>query len=330
MNVIISPSSGLLEFNSLSAGSSSFDSLNSAVRISFLNSGELNLVSYKSGVNNRFTVDGNKGRLFSVTDSFSGTLFSVNDIAGLPTLQVFDNDRVVMGQYAANTLVVSGQNVSIGKSPPSYKLDVAGKGEFHSIGFSGRASTIPSPENGDIWFDSGNNVLRTYIGNSNRTVGVAKTFATFTSLDHFRVTGTAWAPSGFRTGVPVLQFSDTTRQSTQFMGVVPTGTCLNSGITSRILWMAATGLTNSVVWGLEFESLTTDLDFDSYSAISSGTFATTGAAGVPNISTISATAIDGVVEGSFYRVRLTRLADVAADTMGGNAEFIMLELQATL
>ena len=36
-----------------------------------------------------FTVQGSQGELFSVTDSLSGSLFSVNDISGLPILEVF-------------------------------------------------------------------------------------------------------------------------------------------------------------------------------------------------------------------------------------------------
>jgi hypothetical protein len=46
-----------------------------------------------------FTVQGSQGELFSVTDSLTGSLFSVNDISGLPILEVFSDNTIVMGDY---------------------------------------------------------------------------------------------------------------------------------------------------------------------------------------------------------------------------------------
>ena len=46
-----------------------------------------------------FTVQGSQGELFSVTDSLSGSLFSVNDISGLPVMEVFSDNTILMGDY---------------------------------------------------------------------------------------------------------------------------------------------------------------------------------------------------------------------------------------
>ena len=74
-----------------------------------------------------FDVQGSQGQLFSVTDSLVGSLFSVNDISGLPIIEVFDTDKVVMGTFGQNTLVVSGSKVGIGTDTPTYgDLDVRG------------------------------------------------------------------------------------------------------------------------------------------------------------------------------------------------------------
>jgi hypothetical protein len=51
-----------------------------------------------------FTVQGSSGELFSVTDSLVGSLFSVNDISGLPILEVFSNNTILMGSYLAPSL----------------------------------------------------------------------------------------------------------------------------------------------------------------------------------------------------------------------------------
>lgn len=57
---------------------------------------------------------GNAGSLFGITDSLSGSLMSVNDISGLPILEVFSDDRVVMGTYATPALTVTGSVSNFG------------------------------------------------------------------------------------------------------------------------------------------------------------------------------------------------------------------------
>ena len=71
-------------------------------------------------------IQGSQGQLFSVTDSLVGSLFSVNDISGLPIIEVFDTDKVVMGTFGQNTLVVTGSRVGIGTTAPAQRLHVNG------------------------------------------------------------------------------------------------------------------------------------------------------------------------------------------------------------
>jgi hypothetical protein len=58
-----------------------------------------------------FTVQGSQGELFSITDSLSGSLFSVNDISGLPILEVFSDNTTLIGDYAAPALITTTKNV---------------------------------------------------------------------------------------------------------------------------------------------------------------------------------------------------------------------------
>ena len=51
-----------------------------------------------------FSIVGSQGELFSVTDSLTGSLFSVNDISGLPILEVFSDNTTLMGSYQAPSL----------------------------------------------------------------------------------------------------------------------------------------------------------------------------------------------------------------------------------
>ncbi len=74
-----------------------------------------------------FTVDGTSGRLFSVDDSLSGSLFSVNTAAGLPIIEAFSDNTVRIGQFGRQVLYVSQSKVGIGKeSNLNGILDVSG------------------------------------------------------------------------------------------------------------------------------------------------------------------------------------------------------------
>jgi hypothetical protein len=56
-----------------------------------------------------FTVQGSQGELFSVTDSLSGSLFSVNDISGLPILEVFSDNTTLIGNYLDPMLITTAK-----------------------------------------------------------------------------------------------------------------------------------------------------------------------------------------------------------------------------
>ena len=51
-----------------------------------------------------FKVIGSQGELFSVTDSLTGLLQSVNNISGIPIWQVYSDNTVLMGNYQAPSL----------------------------------------------------------------------------------------------------------------------------------------------------------------------------------------------------------------------------------
>ena len=72
-------------------------------------------------------VQGSQGQLFSVTDSLSGSLFSVKDISGMPIMEVFSDDTVRMGQFGQRALFVSQSGVGIGKETAlNATLDISG------------------------------------------------------------------------------------------------------------------------------------------------------------------------------------------------------------
>jgi len=48
---------------------------------------------------------GTSGQLFSISDSMSGTIFSVNDISGIPSVEVDDDGTIRLAEFSGNTLI---------------------------------------------------------------------------------------------------------------------------------------------------------------------------------------------------------------------------------
>lgn len=95
-----------------------------------------------SGSSTLFSIDGASGRLFQVDDSLSGSLYSVNTVAGLPVLEVFSDNTVRIGQFGRRALYVSQSVVGIGKETAlNGVLDVSGSvfvtGSLNATSFTG-------------------------------------------------------------------------------------------------------------------------------------------------------------------------------------------------
>lgn len=148
-NVLVVPVSGTIFFDRNVAGASTIAALNSAVRLSYDQGGGLNITSYTTALTalDRFTVDGAQGRLFSVADSLTGSLMSVNDIAGLPILEVLDTDTVIAGSYNTNAFIVSGTRIGISTRP----FDTS------KLGVSGNVSVIGSISSNSVVYGAGGN-----------------------------------------------------------------------------------------------------------------------------------------------------------------------------
>jgi hypothetical protein len=72
-----------------------------------------------------FTVQGSQGELFSVSDSLIGSLFSVNDISGLPVIEAFSDNTVLMGSYLAPSLNTTVKIVATTGSTNIYSIPIS-------------------------------------------------------------------------------------------------------------------------------------------------------------------------------------------------------------
>jgi hypothetical protein len=84
---------------------------------------------------------GSSGQLFSIVDSLTGSIFSVNDISGIPSIEVFDNGKIILGESTGNVLI--GTATDDGTS----KLQV--NGSVKILGLNGSVVlTVPSSVSG--------------------------------------------------------------------------------------------------------------------------------------------------------------------------------------
>ena len=104
-DILITPGSSIMSFTS---------SLNYRQSLTQEASGSLTLLgSGSTGRTDLFTIAGNNGTLFSVSDDLSDSLFSVNTIAGLPVIEAFANNTVTLGTYGSPGIIVNGTVASI-------------------------------------------------------------------------------------------------------------------------------------------------------------------------------------------------------------------------
>ena len=126
-----------------------------------------------------FSVQGSSGELFSVTDSLVGSLFSVNDISGLPILETFSDNTTLWGSYQAPSLNTTTRTSLTAGTNTIYSIPTSAyTGAFYeytliSSGATGaRAGQIMS-----IWSGTTANFTETSTTDIGTTTGVTFTVA---------------------------------------------------------------------------------------------------------------------------------------------------------
>lgn len=129
----------------------------------------------------------------------------------------------------------------------------------------------------------------------------------------------------------VLAFDAATDESCYWTGVAPQG--LTGTLTLVVSYIMASATSGDVVWDAAVEAVTdgdaTDLDAgDSFDTTNAATAATVpGTAGHIDQVSITLTNKDSIAVGDYFRVRLNRDANNAADTATGDAYVLSVELR---
>ena len=120
-----------------------------------------------------FSVQGSSGELFNISDSLTGSLFSVNDISGLPILEVFSDSTAIIGDYQAQSLYTTKKSSITSVTSSIYSFATASYTSAHvdyniSNGSNLRAGSLIA-----VWQGSSS---ITYIENSTLDLGTTAGF----------------------------------------------------------------------------------------------------------------------------------------------------------
>lgn len=143
---------------------------------------------------------------------------------------------------------------------------------------------------------------------------------------------TLYATAGLRNGHPTLQFDDTTSWAAIFSGILPRNYA-GGGLTVAIHASAiATSGTMGWLVGIErMDDSSLDIDADSFAAnvtvTATAVPGTSGQSLVLTAAFTSGAAMDGLVAGEMFRLKIAR--DVANDTAVGNVELLAVEVKET-
>jgi len=140
--------------------------------------------------NGTLSFEGSAGQLFSITNSLTGTIFSVNDVSGIPSIEVLDTGIIRLAQFGGRILV--GTAIDNGTDRIQVSGDVTAttfKGPL-----SGNATTATTLQNTrTIWgqnFNGGANVTGALTGVTTVNMNNQLTNTLATGTAPFAITST--------------------------------------------------------------------------------------------------------------------------------------------
>jgi hypothetical protein len=247
-------------------------------------------------------------RILGRTTASTGAIEEIQIGSGL-SLSAGELSSTVSAGIPATLLDAKGDLIVASAADTAARLPVGGT--------NGHVLTVDSAETlGVKWAAAG--------GGS----GGTKTYAVFTA-EHNQPPSTSFATLDTRNSIAVLDFDAATDESAVFVGVIPEGASLGSGLKVFLHWMASTATSGNCRWGVQFEKSGTDLDTDSFDTATEAHSAANGTSGIETVTEITATAIDSLAAGNRFRLKVFRNADDATnDTMTGDAELVAVEVRS--
>ena len=122
---------------------------------------------------------GSAGQLSTITDSLSGSLFSINDISGIPVLEAFSDATVKIGAFGVEAIKVSGSFATTTGSlqgTASYARNALSSSYSLSSSFSATASFFLNQSSGNATASFTNSSTWTFLHNLNNRNVLIQTY----------------------------------------------------------------------------------------------------------------------------------------------------------
>jgi len=129
----------------------------------------------------------------------------------------------------------------------------------------------------------------------------------------------------------LLAFDQSIAESAVFSGRMPAH-YMSGGLSVEIAWVASGAIVGDAVWSVAIERIDAgiqNLDADGFAAPQSVTTTTPGTDGVTVRSVIAFTQAqaDGLVAGDAFRLKVTRDAPNASDTLAADAQILLVAME---
>jgi hypothetical protein len=209
--------------------------------------------------NGTLSFEGSAGQLFSITNDLTGTIFSINDVSGIPSIEVNASGQINLAQF--------GGNIAVGNVTPTAKLHVVGDFIVDNIDLDGNTiSTLDTNGNLVLSPNGTGQVTTNTVVNATRFVsnvatGTAPFTVTSTTLvPNLNVANATYATSA---GSATTATSATSATSATTAGTVTTaaqpnitsvGTLTSLGVSGAVT--ASTFTSNGAVIANRFEATT--------------------------------------------------------------------------
>lgn len=142
--------------------------------------------------------EGSAGQLFSITNSMSGSIFSVNDVSGVPSIEVLDTGLIRLAQYSGFVAFGNSPAVTAAGSTQATATILTRQVNLVTGGSTNNGVILPAPVGGERVFIR-NNLgvdIKVYpqsggqISNNGTNVGV--TLSAGSSLEYVACSSTLW------------------------------------------------------------------------------------------------------------------------------------------
>ena len=221
-------------------------------------------------------------------------------------------------------------NIGVGFINPTVPLDVSGSTLRLRTARTPSATGAVGEVCWDadyVWICTATNTWRRVAHSTSGASSGTKTLSVFTPRDN-QPPATAFATLDTVNSVLVLHFDAATTESATFVGVVPEGTPAGASLIVRLWWLSASATSGNVLWSAQAggsAGILADL-YDNAVQTLSAVSATLGNEVVTSITLPYIGSVSPSV-GQRFRLRISRVAADASDTMADDAMLVAVEVR---